>query len=193
MARPAATVRVWDPFVRAFHWSLVACFATAWWSTERIDWVHKGAGYAALALVFARVVWGFASPNPHARFADFVPGPRKLLRYVGAVLRAREPRHLGHNPAGAVMVVYLLLAVIGIGVTGWMMTLDAYWGNETVETLHTGLVDVTVIAVLVHVAANVYASLRHRENLVAAMVTGDKRADDAPAAAAAEPSAQAFR
>jgi len=187
-----ASIRVWDRFVRLFHWGLVAAFFTAWVATDSIGWVHKGAGYLTVALVTARVLWGFVGSH-HARFVHFVPGPRKLLAYLQALARGREPRHLGHNPAGAMMVLALMAAVLGIGVTGWMMTLDAYWGNETVETLHTGLVDVTVIAVLVHVAANVYASLRHRENLVAAMVTGDKRADDAPAAAAAEPSAQAFR
>ena len=46
----APTVRVWDRFVRVFHWTLVLCFFGAWWSTESIGWVHKGCGYATLAL-----------------------------------------------------------------------------------------------------------------------------------------------
>ena len=167
------TVRVWDRFVRVFHWSLVAAFAVAWFSTESIGWVHKGAGYATLALVAARVLWGFTG-SPHARFKSFVPGPGTLWRYLGAVLARREPRHLGHNPAGAMMILALLLLVGGIGVTGWMLTLDAFWGNGTVETLHTVLVDVAVLAVMVHVGANVYGSWRHRENLILSMVTGRK-------------------
>lgn len=175
MNQPAATVRVWDRFVRVFHWSLVLSFATAYFSTTSIGWVHKGAGYAALALVLARVVWGFVG-SAHACFANFVPGPWRLMRYLGAVLLRREPRHLGHNPAGAVMILVLLLAVAGIGVTGWMLTLDAFWGNETVEGLHTLLVDASVAAIAVHVLANIYGSWRHRENLVLAMVTGRKPA-----------------
>jgi cytochrome b len=172
---PQATVKVWDRFVRVFHWSLVLAFAVAYFSTTHVDWVHKGSGYATLALVAARVVWGFMGSN-HARFASFVPGPKKLLLYLGAVLRQREPRHLGHNPAGAAMIVALLLAVVGIGVTGWMMTTDAFWGNGTVEDLHVGLVDVTLVAVAVHVVANIYGSWRHRENLILSMVTGRKPA-----------------
>jgi cytochrome b len=177
MNSAVARVRVWDRFVRVFHWSLVATFFGAWASTEEIGWLHKGCGYAALALVLARVAWGFIG-SEHARFANFVPGPAKLLRYLAALVRLREPRHLGHNPAGSVMILFLLGAVSVISVTGWMLTLDAFWGNGTVEDLHTGVVDFTLIAVGLHVAANLYSSLRHRENLVVAMVTGDKRVDD---------------
>lgn len=167
------TTRVWDRFVRVFHWSLVLAFFAAWASTESIGWVHKGSGYLTLALVAARVVWGFVGSR-HARFADFVPGPRKLAAYLGALLRLKEPRHLGHNPAGALMILSLLALVAGIGTTGFMLTLDAYWGNETVETLHVWLVDITLLAVGVHVTASIYGSLRHRENLVLSMITGDK-------------------
>ena len=179
MATKPARVRVWDRFVRTFHWSLVASFATAYFYTEHIGWVHKGAGYLALALIAARCVWGFTAPSPHARFASFVPTPARLWNYLRLLLRGREPRHLGHNPAGAVMILYLLVAVVVIGVTGHLMTTDAFWGNGLVETLHVTTVDVTVIAVIVHVSANLYESIRHRENMFKAMVTGDKNAPDA--------------
>ena len=172
---PAASIRVWDRFVRLFHWGLVAAFFTAWAATDSIGWVHKGAGYLTVALVTARVLWGFVGSH-HARFVHFVPGPRKLLAYLQALARGREPRHLGHNPAGAMMVLALMAAVLGIGVTGWMMTLDAFWGNDVVESMHTLLVDVTLVAVAVHVLANVLGGLRHRENLIVAMVTGNKSA-----------------
>ena len=176
MTANPARVRVWDRFVRTFHWSLVASFATAYFYTEHIGWVHKGAGYLALALIAARCVWGFTAPSPHARFETFVPTPARLWSYLGQLVRGREPRHLGHNPAGAVMIQFLLVEVVVIGVTGHLMTTDAFWGNELVETLHVGTVDITVIAVIVHVSANLYESLRHRENMFKAMVTGYKNA-----------------
>ena len=175
MALVTPTVGVWDRFIRLFHWSLVASFATAYFSTEHIDWVHKGAGYGALFLVLARVVWGFFAHNPHARFANFVPTPSRLMSYLMALFRGREPRHLGHNPAGAVMILFLMLAVLGIAITGWMLTTDMFWGSEWVEQWHTGLVDVTLWAIALHVVANVYESVKHRENMVWSMVTGRKR------------------
>jgi cytochrome b len=170
-------VPVWDRFVRFFHWSLVVSFATAWWFTESVGWIHKGAGYVALALVTARIVWGFTGRG-HARFASFVPTPSGLAAYLAALARGRAPRHLGHNPAGAVMILGLLLAVLTISISGWLMTTDAFWGNELVETVHTVAVDVALWAVAVHVLANLLHSLRHRDNLILAMITGRKRSGE---------------
>jgi cytochrome b len=167
------TIRVWDGFVRLFHWSLVASFFTAWAFTEQIGLVHKAAGYIALALVAMRVVWGFIGSR-HARFAEFVPSPRQLRDYLRAWVRAQEPRHAGHNPLGALMILFLLVAVVTIGVSGWMLTFDAFWGNEIVEGVHLRAVDLTLLAVGIHVLANVFASVRHRENLILSMVTGRK-------------------
>lgn len=170
----AGEVKVWDAFVRVFHWTLVASFFTAWWFTEHIGWLHKGAGYVALALVLLRCIWGFVG-SPHARFANFVAGPRKLLAYLGLLLRGREPRHLGHNPAGSVMILFLMTAIAVIGVSGWMMTTDTWWGNEMVETVHTVSVDAALAAVAIHVLANLYAGWHHGDNLVKSMITGRKR------------------
>jgi cytochrome b len=170
-------VLVWDRFVRVFHWALVACmvgaYATATTGPRR--W-HEWLGYTAFALVAARLVWGVVG-SKHARFANFVPTPARLWRYLASMLKRQEPRYLGHNPAMAVMALLFLALVSAIGVTGWMLTLDAYWGSEAVENVHVLLVDVTLVAVAVHVSAAVYVSLRHRENLIRSMFTGHKRAD----------------
>lgn len=172
---PVPTVRVWDRFVRFFHWSLVASFFGAWLSRDDLRNLHEWLGWLALGLVAARIVWGFVGRGA-ARFDHFVPRPATLRAYLLAMRRGREPRHLGHNPAAAVMILFLLAAVVGIGGTGWMMTLDRWWGVEWVEELHEGLVELTLIAVALHVAAAVFESWRHRENLILAMFTGRKRA-----------------
>jgi cytochrome b len=187
-------IKVWDRFVRIFHWGLVVSFFVAYFSTTSVGWVHKGFGYAALALIAARIVWGFVGKG-HARFTDFVPTPRKLLHYVAAMLRREEPRYIGHNPAAAMMILFLLGMVAGIGITGWMMTLDAFWGNGLVEDTHVMLVNVTIMAVGVHVCAAIYESVHQRENLILSMVTGTKPAeieppDDNPSSASALPRVQ---
>ncbi|SCZ06561.1 cytochrome b/b6 domain-containing protein [Microvirga guangxiensis] len=171
----ARTVRVWDPFVRLFHWSLVALFAVAFVTGGQLEWLHIRIGYAIAALVALRIVWGFVGTR-HARFSDFVRSPGEIMAYAGKALRVRAPRHLGHNPAGGAMVVALLVMMTGIAATGFAMTTDAFWGSEWVEDLHEGLVYTTIGLIILHVAGVVFSGLEHGENLVKAMITGRKQA-----------------
>jgi len=173
-------IRVWDIAVRVFHWSLVVCFAIAYVTAEEIDTVHEFAGYAILGLVaflFIRAVDGIR----YARFSQFIRSPHQVKQYLLDVSRGKERRHLGHNPAGAAMIVALLLILIGIGGSGWMLTTDTFWGVEWVEEFHELLANLGLILIGLHVAGVVLASVRHHENLVLAMITGRKRgpgADD---------------
>jgi cytochrome b len=127
----ANEITVWDPLVRLFHWTLVIAFTLAYFTQEGpfedlldqmdetwLQGIHVWAGYTIAGLLLFRLFWGFVGPH-HARFSDFVRGPREILRYVKDVLTLRAPRHLGHNPAGGAMIVALLL-VVGhlVGVIG---------------------------------------------------------------------------
>lgn len=171
----ARDVRVWDAFVRSFHWSLVASVALStlalWW------WVgaHQPAGYVAAALVLARVVWGFVGSR-HARFAQFLRSPVATARYAAQVASAREPRHLGHNPLGGWMIVALGLCVVGLAISGWLYTTDWFWGDERVERVHSTLAWTLLVLVSLHLIGVIFTSLRHRENLVRSMLDGRKRA-----------------
>lgn len=174
---PAASVRVWDPLVRLFHWSLAASFLVAWLSADEWDDLHIWAGYAAAGLVAFRLLWGLAGPR-YARFRQFIRRPAEIFGFLAAMLRGREARYIGHNPAGGAMIVALLLVMAGTALTGWMYTTDAYWGVEWVEESHELLANLLLILVLLHIGGVLFASLRHRENLVRSMLTGRKRAPE---------------
>lgn len=169
-------VRVWDPFVRIFHWSLVALFGFAYATGDVWDDLHEAAGYAIGALVLARIVWGFVGPA-HARFRDFIYGPSTILRFLRDSLALGARRYLGHNPAGGAMVVALLAMIVIICLTGVMMGLDAFWGEEWVEDVHVLGVWGTLGLIVLHLLGVVLASIEHSENLVRAMFTGLKRRD----------------
>jgi cytochrome b len=168
-------VSVWDPLVRTAHWIVaLGCIANLSF-LRHADELHEWVGYAALASVLTRIVWGFVGRG-HAHFRDFVPSPRSLIAYAAQLLRRREPRYLGHNPAGAAMMIVLMMLVVVCGITGWMLGLDAFWGDSDVEAVHVLAADAIMVLAVIHVAGAVVESIRHRENLVVSMITGRKRA-----------------
>lgn len=174
-ATPPATVKVWDLFVRIFHWSLAGLFVVAYATGDEIEKVHIAAGYTIGVVLALRVVWGFIGPQ-HARFSNFVRPPREVFAYLRDVVTLRAPRYIGHNPAGGAMILALLVMLAGTCVTGLMMTTDVFWGAEWVEDVHEVLANLTVALVVLHVLGVLAASFEHGENLVKAMITGRKRA-----------------
>ncbi|MBT9369832.1 cytochrome b/b6 domain-containing protein [Rhizobium sp. CSW-27] len=169
------TVKVWSPAIRVFHWSLATCIAVAWLTSEGLRNLHEFFGYAAACLIAFRLALGLAGGR-YARFAQFVRSPGHVLAYLRDVRQHREARYLGHNPLGAVMVMFLLALIGAIALTGWMQTTDAFWGVEWVEETHEAAVNMLLVAVVLHLLGVIHAGHRHGENLVRAMITGRKRA-----------------
>lgn len=110
-------VKVWDPFVRLAHWTVVLGFIIAYIVEDEPLIVHVWAGYVVGALVVLRILWGLVGPK-HARFTDFIYKPRTVLRYLGALLLFHAKRYLGHSPAGGAMVVALFAGLLATVVTG---------------------------------------------------------------------------
>ncbi|MFN3279578.1 MAG: cytochrome b/b6 domain-containing protein, partial [Paracoccus hibiscisoli] len=107
--------------------------------------------------------------------------------YIRLLIKGCEPRYLGHNSAGAAMMVALMGLVSIIGLTGWLMGTDRFWDVRWVEVVHEASANVLIVAALLHVVGAIVESVRHKENLHLSMVTGTKRAatgsdiDHAPA------------
>ncbi|MDG3444293.1 cytochrome b/b6 domain-containing protein [Nitrospirillum amazonense] len=175
-AVPTGTVRVWDPAIRILHWTIAASFAIAWLSAEEIMPVHEAAGFVILVAVGVRSLWGLVG-TPHARFAEFVPSPKGFLSYMGALVKGRAGRYVGHNPAGGAMIVALLASLLLTVATGIVLdTGGGVLGEDAMEDIHGAAATVTLILVALHIGGVILSSMLHRENLVRAMVTGRKRA-----------------
>jgi len=181
----ATDVKVWDPLVRLFHWSLLAACVVAYLTQEENYDLHLYAGYAVLGLVLFRVLWGLVGPR-HARFTDFLYGPGAVIRYLRGLWRSPATRYLGHNPAGGAMVIKLLLTLLVITVSG--VALDAaenragplaatrlFLYRDQIIDLHVVSTNVGLGLVALHLLGVLHASIAHRENLVRALITGRKR------------------
>ncbi|MBN8884286.1 MAG: cytochrome b/b6 domain-containing protein [Rudaea sp.] len=190
MTTEKRSMRVWDLPTRLFHWALVVLialqFATAEFGFLTMEW-HYRFGYATLALIVFRVLWGFAGSQT-SRFGEFVRGPAAVVRYLKASVSANPPAQVGHNPLGGWSVVVMLLCVLVQAVSGLFASdgIDedgpfvGAVSNATVK-LATRLHHLGETALLVLITLHVAAVLLHwalkRDNLIVPMITGRKRAD----------------
>lgn len=194
MAGKNDKILVWDVPVRLFHWLLVALMATSYFSGRAGgDWMqlHFWSGYAILTLLLFRLVWGFVGSTT-ARFSSFLKGPTAAIAHVSHMFRKEGPRDVGHNPLGGAMVLVLIFAVMAQVVTG-LFTADTDTGMvngplalkvadkwvERATDFHTWWINVLLILVAIHVAAVLLYLVWKRHNLIGAMITGRKRADQA--------------
>lgn len=180
-------IKVWDPLVRIFHWSLVSLFLLAYVTDDDFLDFHVVAGYLIIGLILLRLAWGLIGSR-HARFSDFVKKPAEVKAYLKDVLLFRAKRYIGHNPAGGMMVIALLLSLsvtlfsglLVYGVEESAGPLVAWVGGmgeraeDVFEGLHEFFANFTVLLVMLHVVGVVIASLQHRENLVRSMIDGYK-------------------
>jgi cytochrome b len=169
------TVKVWDPLVRVVHWTVVtACMLNLFVLEEGKYW-HRMTGYIVVASLVIRFLWGFVGTR-HARFSDFFPTPASVKSQIVSIVKGSEERFLGHNPLASVMMLTLMTLLAATCLTGWMSTLDAFWGQKWLEELHGAIANSIMVLAGIHAVAALIESWRHRENLVWAMVTGRKRA-----------------
>lgn len=179
-------VTVWDLPTRLFHWILVALMILQWLTAEfgsAMDW-HVWGGYAVLALVLFRVIWGFVGSDT-VRFSDFVRGPGAALEYVKALLRGETPLYLGHNPMGgwsilAMLVLLLVQAATGlfanddIMIEGPLYAWVSKGTSDWLTTVHKFNFNLLLLVIAVHVSAVLFYLFVKRENLIHPMLSGRK-------------------
>jgi len=183
-----ASIKVWDLWIRFFHWSLAMLFAFQVYSGNTggnvMQW-HMYAGYAVLALILFRVAWGFAG-STHARFASFVAGPVATARFAGRLFSRAPAAVVGHNPLGGWMVVALLASLAvqagtglfandDIATEGPLAVLVSKDVSDRLTTIHRWNANVLIALAVMHIAAIAYHWIVKKENLIPAMFTGIKK------------------
>jgi cytochrome b len=176
--RAAVTVRVWDPVVRVIHWSVASLIVVDMMNEAGANPWHRYFGYAAAALVLARLAWGVVGTY-YARLSLVAKSARSVGKYVAALtVPSKAPLYVAHNPLGACMVLLMWTLILVTVVTGWMQQLDAFWGDENVEAVHGAVSYILAGCALLHVTGVLVTGAIHRINLVKAMITGRKTLPD---------------
>jgi cytochrome b len=188
ISRDQPPLKVWDPLIRIFHWSLAGFFLLAYFLEG--DWMslHSHAGYTVALLILFRLLWGIIGSR-HARFADFVASSTAVFSYLVQLARRNATRHVGHDPAGAAMILVLLTGASTTAFTGMSLfamegsgplagTFVSSWPGGLVTEVHELAANFTLAMVAVHVLGVLLTSLSHRENLIRSMLTGKKARSD---------------
>lgn len=175
---------VWDKAVRLIHVLLILGVVSAFasYQLDMMEW-HMLNGYAVLAVVAVRVLWGFVG-TPNARFANFIKNPREVWNYITTWKNQKVP--VGHNPLGGYAVLALLAALVLQGVTGLFSTDDILtegplYGavsdmiGKLLTEIHEGNFWFILLPMIgVHITAIVIYWRVKKANLVKPMITGWK-------------------
>ena len=189
------TVRVWDLPTRLFHWTLAATIVGSVVSAKiggnAMVW-HFRFGYAVLALLLFRLVWGFVGGH-WSRFSAFLYTPAHLLRYLRGASHPHDD--VAHSPLGALSVFGMLGALALQAGTGLFSDdeifasgpLTRFVSNDTVSQAsgyHAEIGQYLVLALIaLHLLAIAFYVFVKKNRLVRPMIAGDK-VMSAPAPAA---------
>jgi cytochrome b len=178
-------VLVWDIFIRAFHWLIVALVAAAY-ATWRLNWMawHGWVGDAVLTLLLFRLLWGFFGGET-ARFSRFLTSPGTVLHHLKHALRREPDDQVGHNPAGGWMVLILLALLLAETLTGLYVANDIAdegpmtemvpaWAANAIASSHAIVWDALLAAIVLHVLTIAGFALIKGQNLLRPMIRGTK-------------------
>jgi cytochrome b len=188
----------WDPLLRLAHWGIAVVVIANYAFTKEGGSVHIALGWAGMALLLLRLIWGFVGPR-EARFASFPPNPMAALRHLGGLLRGKAPPYPSHNPAGALMAYALwaclgVITLTGLGMSGvspfaqadleaavaegdWSVLVEGDGeaegespNGDVLEEVHEVAANLILILALLHVAGVAVESRAMRRNLLAPML-----------------------
>lgn len=185
----AVTVKVLDLPVRVFHWVLAALTCFSWWSGMQggdplLMTYHLWSGYSILMLLLFRIAWGFVG-STHARFSDFLYGPRAIIEFVKTLPRREAARFAGYNPLGglSVLLIFVCIALqIGTGLfanddivtEGPLYQWVSKGTSDFLTTVHSYNFYALLALVSLHIAAVLFHLVYKSENLFTPIFTGNK-------------------
>lgn len=184
-AKLGYSVKVWDPLIRVFHWSLVTFFLISFVTGDAFETIHYYSGYVITGLISFRIIWGLIGTR-YARFFTFIKSPKVTLGYFKQLKALDIKTHYaGHNPVAAMMVIALILSIALTAFTGmatiafdgagplagtWVLALP----ESLIKDFHGLMGDLVMLLVIAHVAGVIFSSMLENINLPKSMLTGIK-------------------
>lgn len=167
-------VVVWNKFIRITHWLVAGIILLNLYFLEEGDPAHRYFGYAVLAFVIFRIVYGFVGAEAEHSFSHFPLKIKNLFTFIKSKLNGTDVDYPGHNPAASWVYIVIWLCVIGLGITGWMMGLDRFFGEEWLEDVHGIISNILQLCILAHLLGIAFDAKRFKRKTWLGMITGRK-------------------
>ena len=176
-------VHIWDLPTRLFHWllalSVSAALLTGWLGGNWMAW-HGRLGLFVAGLLAFRLAWGVLG-STYVRFGQVLHLPQSLPAYLRG-----EWHGAGHNPLGWLSVL-AMLGALGFQVASGLVANDdiAFTGplyrlvdsdtSSRLTGLHRQGMWLVIALIALHLAALLFYRLVRGENLIEAMLHGQRR------------------
>jgi len=162
---------LWDRTTRLTHWVIAIAVIFNLWVLEEGDDAHQIAGYCAVAAVALRGIWGFWGGS-QSRFSSFPLSFKDSRDFFSSYSAGGARQFPGHNPIASIVYLGIWIGVLGLGLTGWMMTLDTFWGDERLEDIHSSIANAMQALVILHLMGMALDSIRFKRRTWMSMFTG---------------------
>lgn len=166
--RPAL---LWGRKVRILHWLLALVVLANLFIFEEGDDTHRWIGYFALFCVVVRF-WIGATSTDHSGFRRFPLRVQDFTRFFRQLFSSKAVSFEGHNPVASLNYFVIWFCVLALALTGWMMGLDRYFGEEWLEDLHSRISLVLEAMIVMHLIGMIYDSFKYRRHSWLSMIRG---------------------
>ncbi|MCP3699828.1 MAG: hydrogenase [Aliivibrio sp.] len=175
-------MKVWDNFVRVYHWSQVILIGSLWYTAEEglMEW-HFTFAYLLMSLLCTRILWGIIGSDT-AKFSHFVTSPKKTINYLADMKSGNFSQSVGHNPAGGYMVL-CLICLLALQLTTGLFSIDdiisegplaslvSYETSRLLTSIHHQVFEILLGLIGLHIATIVFYRVKGI-NLISPMITG---------------------
>ncbi len=162
---------IWNKIIRFTHWFVAGVIILNSFILEEGDPPHRYLGYASLVLVLFRICYGFKSTGAHS-FSSFPISVLQIKEFLHSKLNSEKKNYSGHNPVASLVYIFIWIFILFLGLTGWMMGLDYFFGEDWLKNIHEIFADGLKILILAHFVGIILDAVQFKRKSWMSMITG---------------------
>lgn len=165
--------KIWSLQIRALHWLIAVSVVINLYFLEEGDPPHRYVGYAAAAFVGIRLLLGLRVKDA-AHFSSFPIRKMEIVEFLRSKIRRQSKDYNGHNPLASLVYLSFWFTIVMLGISGFLMGTDYFWGDETLEVIHTYLSYFLQFLIASHFLGMILDSVEFKRPSWMAMINGEK-------------------